>query len=290
MKLRPPEEAKDAIDLMTERFQECVSKVDKSLIQVSELLKEVKDLGSKLDSLTANHSILKKNTQDVITQTEEKNKQINASLSTSISSVSKIADSCSKEGESIKKEVKAIKDLLDQTILNQNVFAKTGSTSIAEAKADIEEIQTTIVNLSSKMEEKDIGNKGAIADIKKLLSLLETDLVSAKGALREFIGSTSSFAKDLASHKESTATQLEQLKQGLTFFIEDKIAAIPKPSMTAAISPEEAKMQIQKQVEPASLDAKNANLRSVNNEQKITLLEKKVENLNLLLNKLQLSH
>jgi hypothetical protein len=290
MRIRPPEEAKDAIDLMTERFQECVSKVDKSLVQVSELMKEVKDLGSKLEALSQEHSSLKKNTSNAVAEVDGKNAQINASLSTSLSSVSKVADSCSQDTTSIKKEIQSVKDSLDKAIQNQNVFAKTGSTSIAEAKADIEDIKTTIINTIAKWEEKDISNKGAHADLKKFVGLLETDLVSAKGTLREFVGSTSNFAKDLANHKESTATQFEQLKQGLTFFIEDKIASLPKPSLTPSITAEDAKLQIQKQVEPASLDARNANLRSSNNEQKITLLEKKVENLNLLLNKLQLSH
>ena len=289
MRIRTAQESSDTIDLMTVKFQECVSKVEKSLVQVSELMKEVKTLGEKLETLALEHSVLKKNTHDVFTETDSKNNQLNASLSTSISSVSKVADSCSKESIALKQEIQGIKDSLANAIQNQNIFAKTGSTSIAEAKADIEDVKTTLINTIAKWEEKDIGNKGAHADLKKYVSMLETDLVSAKGTLREFVGSTSSFAKDLSAHKEATANQFEQLNQAITWYIDDKIAALPKPSLTPSITAEEAKAQIQKQIEPANFDAKNANLRSANNEQKITLLEKKVENLNLMLNKLQLS-
>ena len=65
------------------------------------------------------------------------------------------------------------------------------------------------------------------------------------------------------------------------FHIEDKrlhTAHYQSNQLRLLFSPDDAKALVQKQVS-LSLDAKNANLRSSNNEQKITLLEKKVETL-----------
>jgi hypothetical protein len=83
-----------------------------------------------------------------------------------------------------------------------------------------------------------------------------------------------------------------QMNQGLSAFqpyvdqqIKSSIASIPKPEMPDLDAPLKA---MQQQFEPARLDAANAKLRAENNEKKIVILEKKVEQLQLLLNKLQL--
>jgi hypothetical protein len=64
----------------------------------------------------------------------------------------------------------------------------------------------------------------------------------------------------------------------------DQIAAIPKPVIPSL---DDLKKGLQMQLEPFTIDVRNSSLRSSNNEYKITVLEKKVEQLTLLLEKLK---
>ena len=289
MKILSADEVTSTIFLMTEKFQEAIKQFLISEAKFASLFNEFTLLKQQVEEISTTQSSLKDSSAQSISSLDSKNMGLYTDLSSSVSSVSKIVDSCSKSSEVIKQELQTLRDGVSKLAENHNSLSKSGSLSIAEVKADIEDVQSTIVNLAQKWEDKDVSNKGVISDVKNLVNMLSSDLVETKGTLREFVGTTSGFQKDLASHKEATASQFEQMNQALMFHIEDKLAALTKQSIAPTISPDDAKALVQKQVEPASLDAKNANLRSSNNEQKITLLEKKVETLQLLLNKLQIA-
>jgi hypothetical protein len=79
--------------------------------------------------------------------------------------------------------------------------------------------------------------------------------------------------------------EMEIAISGVYSALNKALANIPKPEVPSYDS---LKQEVDKKLEPASLDAKNANLRSSNNEIKLVILEKKIEQLQLLLNKLQL--
>ena len=290
MKFLTADEASSSIILMTQRFQECMSKVDKFTSLFNEIDLALKAISAKSNSLDQSQQDLKKSSSDAVAFVHSDLKSQNNEFSISLSKLSDSFDSLSKMVDSLKQETKALKEGLEKSVVNQNNFAQLGSVGIAEAKSDIEDVKTTLLNVMDKWHQKDATNKNAHDYLKNSLNSFSTDLIKTTGTLKEFVGATANFQKDLEAHKGSVASQLEQLKQNLTFQIEDKISALPKPSAIVPISSEDAKILVQKQSESSSLDAKNANLRSSNNEQKITMLEKKVENLQLLLNKLQLSH
>ncbi len=79
---------------------------------------------------------------------------------------------------------------------------------------------------------------------------------------------------------------MDAFKVFMQKYVSDLLTALPKCPLP--ISLDDAKNAMQSKLEPISLDAKNSNLRSINNESKITILEKKIEQLQLLLNKLQI--
>ena len=93
----------------------------------------------------------------------------------------------------------------------------------------------------------------------------------------------------LTGVKQSVKDELLEMRKGLSNLAKDmdaKLAALPKPQ---TVDIEAIKQEMQQRFEPSSFEAKNANLRSSNNESKIVLLEKKVEQLFLLLNKYELT-
>ena len=91
--------------------------------------------------------------------------------------------------------------------------------------------------------------------------------------------------KSFESHKSETAQCLYSLKASMNSQISEAIASIPKVSIPSL---DEAKVAMKKEIEPASLDAKNANLRSTNNESEIKILKKQVESLTLIIKKFEI--
>lgn len=71
----------------------------------------------------------------------------------------------------------------------------------------------------------------------------------------------------------------------LVSMIDSKINAIPKPHIPSL---DDAKLSMQQQLEPVALDAKNANIRSSNTDTKLHVLEKKIEQVKLILDKFTL--
>lgn len=78
---------------------------------------------------------------------------------------------------------------------------------------------------------------------------------------------------DLEAHKAKVSQDIQALK--------DSFSSLPDPT-------ESLRTEFTKKLEGVSLDAKNAALRTQNSDQKIVLVEKKIENINLLLKKYEL--
>jgi hypothetical protein len=118
-----------------------------------------------------------------------------------------------------------------------------------------------------------------LADMLVMIQSLKKDIESQsamQGALAV------RFNEIIRSHQQDIASVKEFAKN----LVSEQIAAIPKPEKP--ISLDDAKNAMASKLEPIALDAKSSNLRSVKNESRIMLLEKKIESLYLLLNKSQL--
>lgn len=113
----------------------------------------------------------------------------------------------------------------------------------------------------------------------------QADIVRIQSNLKEHAQKIANLASDISQSKEYTNLVSNGLEKSLKDHIKEAIAAIPKLQIPSL---EDATKATQAKIEPALLDSKNANLRSQNNETKIAILEKKVEQLQLLVNKFQL--
>jgi len=90
--------------------------------------------------------------------------------------------------------------------------------------------------------------------------------------------------KDLNEFKNQQDKKFSSFKEELIKLIDSSIKSIPKPIIPTL---DEAKSHMCAQLEPVILDAKNANLRSTNVETKLFIIEKKIEQIKLMLDKLQ---
>jgi hypothetical protein len=128
-------------------------------------------------------------------------------------------------------------------------------------KDDTNALQYEVTTISKSCDEQ----KGIVNDLKDALEQIKLEVIKTNKDLNRTI-------------QESVAS----LKADYL----SKIEAIPIPK---EVSLDLVKDEFNKKIEPFSFESKNANLRSSNNESKIVVLEKKVEQLYLLINKYELN-
>ena len=122
-------------------------------------------------------------------------------------------------------------------------------------------------------------------NLKDQVSQVAADLNIHANSAKTITDSVKNLSDKINSVSLTSTTAYHDLKGQLSQEFDKKLDAIPKPSIPDVTAPIK---EMQSKFEPARLDAANANLRSENNEKKITILEKKIEQLQLLLNKAQL--
>jgi hypothetical protein len=89
----------------------------------------------------------------------------------------------------------------------------------------------------------------------------------------------------LRHHIENQDASLINLSNSIILAIDEKINAIPQPVIPSL---DDAKLAMQSQLEPVVLDAKNAYMKSTNTDTKVYVLEKKLEQLKLMLDQINL--
>ncbi len=107
----------------------------------------------------------------------------------------------------------------------------------------------------------------------------------SKKKIEDHVSSVDQVNSNFKSLKDSVLASVAEANRYVDTQIRNGISSIPKPVIPSL---DDAAKQFQTKLEPVTLDAQNAKLRSSNNEAKILILEKKVEQLQLLVNKLQL--
>ncbi len=131
-----------------------------------------------------------------------------------------------------------------------------------------------------------------ISDIQKEINLKINKITSFEDALTKSqaeIKSNTALIWNLSGRQVEYEKTFENKNNTLRFDLEEKIVekieSVPKP-VTPSL--DQVATSVRGIIEPCALDAKNANLRASNNESKLSLLEKKVEQLQLLLNQMKL--
>jgi len=289
--LTPFEEFKYAvqnqIDYMVSKFQESYSKYEESekvnqrLIKENESLRSaIQTLNSKYDMMGIDFGNLLKSQSSYINMQDSKTQNLEKSLLDTSEIVCSLKNNLSntlnevvKSKDNIRITVSILEDLTKKTngydekhSALANIVANFEA-PISQCKDEISKINSSIVEL-----------KNAYNNLSLLSAGLGTEISGLSKDYNVFCG----------RNKES----IEKLQANFTEFmnvvpkmIDSKISDIPIPIIPSL---DEAKKTFQNQLEPVSLDAKNANLRAVNNESKIFVMEKRVEQLQLLLNKYQL--
>jgi hypothetical protein len=160
-------------------------------------------------------------------------------------------------------------------------------------KNDFEQLNAVIVKI----------NQNCLEAISKLKMEFQEEIAALKNSIshnqninravkEQILSDVMQFGKDILLLKSSidinknlAKEDILEIKSYVNNAVQESIRSIPKPVIPSL---DEAKDFMKQNIEPVSLDAKNANARSANNETKIMILEKKLESLNLALNKISL--
>ena len=243
-----------------------------------------------------------------------------------ITSMTLSIDESKKEYDDLSQKIKDFSDILEQEVksltgkiydlknehLTLNSSHQDTKDTMNALDSSIKHIQSVVLDLKNssksfvKLENLEVISKNASDSHKEHsdnLSLIQekfneledrnnrcsTNLTQVNVDLDFFKISKENFQNDIVKKfnllQSQVKTSIDTNMENTLNVVADMISAIPSAPKLVIEDPTE---KIKKQVEPIQLDAKNANLRSVNNESKITLLEKKVEQLQLLLNKYQI--
>lgn len=283
---KPIEERVAHIESTLPRFarlneQQALSdKIESFLSSVSSMSSSQKDLKDRLEALVFSYN-------DSIKLFAEEHKNffgfINDAKS-KLESLSGSSDSVKKDIQSLfahKPELESKIEAVHDSIQDHPAFAKADENiailaaqqMLHKSSCDLVKNSLDAVKSSQSSALKDLDALKRICDGNDLdLNAISQEIQKLKLYIHE------SFQAVHSGHLESMNALRSEMNS--------KIDSIPQPEK---ISLDGIKADFSKQIEPAAFDAKNANLRSSNNESKVIILEKKVEQLYLLISKYELN-
>lgn len=280
------EEIQEKINFLIKRFQESISRLNsfESILNKYETISN--QLSDKLQVETS-HNLSLKNQFNVFSESSSIKLDDNSRKLNDVRiSVDTLSNNNKEMKDSSEKIKHSIDDLSNRMIKMHNVSLLLAPISsfdsvkrlVDEHHVMMEDQRKQISLIKLECDQKISIHLSKLIEIQAQLDLIKKEINdSSKNYL--------TFQKEYNFFKTSIDYSFQELKLYFDKSIIDKISAIPKPLIPSL---DEAKKDTQSKLEPIQLDAKNAHLRSVNTEAKVHILEKKLEQLQLLVNKLQL--
>lgn len=279
---------KKQVEFMTERFQECMKMFDDSAEEVKNLSVQLLGINDKIDQEAKDKMDIANSVSKVFEAIEISKKQTAYQISSLINSISEVSN----QAPLIAKEIENSKSLFKQCDSQINdIISKISSYDFANAE-DVKPLYIEIGNLNKKLAEMNsamgiLNNSlfSIIQDLRAEISPLPGSFQLANKKLDEHDKGLLCVKNDISNIRLDINNLAKNFQQNMKIEIANAIGSIPEKE---SISLDDVKKAISSWLESASLDAKNANLRSSNNETKVLVLEKKLEQMNLLITKLSL--
>ncbi len=280
-------EAQNQIDYMVKKYQETIQKFDQSEVVNREIEKEnknlkslVKALESKFDSLAGDVSRLAQTLASSVEMQQGKNEAnsiLNLKFQDSLSALRKdLSDSIT---ESVKTNTKLDGSLsLIEGLSRRVESVEKGESELFHSVVKLKEHLVFCMDEFSKHDNLIKENKSSIIELNLLADKNSQDSSTLSQQFK-------SYATVQAGLIDALDLKISSSSASLVKQIDQKIAEIPKPVIP---DHEAVKQDLEKQLAPVILDAKNAYIRSTNTEARMNLADKRIEQVNLLLKKLEL--
>lgn len=283
------EELQDQIDYVRNKFQENCSKVESFESQINVFAQANQALMAQVTSVLSDLCDLHKAQDD-----------LKGDLKDSVASCTAYNVRCRNKYEELESRL----DGFVETSCSLNSMAKQNNSDVEYLKNEVKRIgilSSQLSNLKDLVNSVQTSNSNALVGHNDKISDLKDSINSMKQTLCDLqMSQGSNFSimddlqkkmmklqKEISFNGEANLNHVNQnIKEIKSYFL-SLIDQIKIPDTSNLIKKEDL-TYASSGFERASLDARNANLRSTNNEQKISLMEKKIEQLQLLLNRYQL--
>ncbi len=276
----------DQIEFMVKRFQEAINKFDAFEKKIKDAVDLSNNLSLKVSDIANKHANLEEitiNFPKVVKDTIQSSFKSFISLKSDVESLINERDANKQKLGDV--SIQANSALAKCSDLESKVKSFANLSVVDEVKKCLKNLEDKILSNHLIHQDSIVGLASSHIVIKNIVDAVNADLKIAKAKIDDNAASLKNVAADVGLGKQFSQNLFGSLKDDMLNQIKKSISDIPKPLIPSL---DDAKKAMETKIEPISLDARNAQLRSVNNEQKILILEKKVEQLQLLLNKLQL--
>jgi predicted nucleic acid-binding Zn-ribbon protein len=274
-------------DPVVERFQQAMSKIDALSFQYSQLISFTNSLQEKFLSLEENM----KNISSILTSLSKKSTESASIVVSHINSSSSSHDALKSDNVFVKKEIADLKSLIPSLHsnlknVNDQLQAYTPKEQFIQLKSLVSLLENHIADNDRMFVswEKEFNN--SVNCIASTSQRHDEDVRSLKNQILDLQNYIKVLENKYIEADSRNSSLINSLRSEMLEKMDAKIALIPKPVIPLL---DDAKKHMEEKLQPVVFDSKNAHLRSENNEYKITILEKKVEQLQLLLNKIKLT-
>jgi hypothetical protein len=275
------------VGIMVSRFQDTIKQFDELKKNVTDVVKTNKILDDLVKFLNEKHQLISDDLKQFGEKCDENCANLNrmsdykAEYFKNLNQMKTAFDEKIKEVHDycIKLDIKSFKFERDFKNFVPNEDHQSLLKQVASLEDKLSNLSALQKNLQDSLDKNIEYFSAYKEELKHSINLVQMNLDSYAGVQRVHL-------VDHDLHKIEIDRKLNEMQDSLKNHVSDAIGALPKP--IEPLSLEDAQKSMQGKLEPVSLDARNANLRSANNETKITILEKKIEQLSLLVNKLQL--
>lgn len=276
----------DRVEFIVKLFQTGMKKVEEITPKLESTLKDFESQKDKYIEFVNGFQNINNNREkfeQFISDTVDK-------LQKDISDHTNLIDYTKNLFEEEKKEIAQFWDVINvkrekiSTLFNnQEKFAKLSDVDLT--KNSIEDLRKLVEENQKICQDTFLKLTKEQAEFRETLQLVKNSLELFRIAIGEKNAEIISVKNDLQSLEKSFADKIVNLFSNCQSMVNEAVNAIPKPEIPRL---EDAQKAFNIQLEPVMLDAKNAALRAVNNETKINILERKIDQLQLMINKLQL--
>ena len=273
-------------DYIVGKFQEVISKTDDLSFKLSQHAQDVDSLSQSLELVKESHANLACHHDKYRFSINEATKLSAARCDSFSSAIVNLGLENEKKGNalnSLYKDGAVFRERLEKHDIW--LGGLTYQTDFNDLKKQVNNLATNREQIASDIDQNSLGLRLLKSAHDKQKDLFDSQLADHAKILVASNNNSVDVFKEIKDLRLKMSDAIAQLDAKWVGLVESKIAAIPKPVIPSL---DDAKIVMQAQIEPISLDAKNAHLRSENSEKRVFLLEKKVEQLQLILNKLQL--
>lgn len=273
-------------DMMVQKFQEAMNKIASFDARLESLVQTISMVMQKLDGLSKKHDKLEefsKESNQVIGAALHSDKIGNQKNELQLNWISTAVKNLDEDLKQFSSKIPEFNSQISQIKKDLTNFSSIDL--VNSIKKDFTNLETYVKNRHLDFQDQINDGKVKQAATRDVSNSNSSEVANIHKKIKEFEAKINNLSGDLGLSKSYTDSQINHNEIVLKKYVDSSIESIPKPVIPSL---DDARKAMDDKVQPAVLDAKNANIRSDNNEKKIYILEKKVEQLQLLINKLQL--